>query len=130
MNYIEKMVRNVEIIARRTQELNPHAPPTWADSIVDDLNAHEIGVAIGYIFQSVFSADDESVLDIRLHDALYLIAISNQLPDAHQTSVKDLGCMTSYAVNKYEREEFRRLALLRFEYLGQRRKHLFLRLDI
>jgi hypothetical protein len=72
---------------------------------MNDLNAHEIGVAIDFIFQSVFSMDDESVLDIRLHDALYLIAIGNQLHGAQHRNVKDLGCMTSFAVEKYEREE-------------------------
>lgn len=103
MNYIEKMYRNVEIIARRTQQLNSNAHPGWADGIVGLLDAHEIGVAIDFIFQDVFR-NDEDVLDIRLHDALYLIAIGNQV-GAQQTSVKDLGCMTSYAVKKYEQEE-------------------------
>ena len=101
MHYIEKMYRNVELIAHRTQQLNPHAPPAWADSIAGLLDAHEIGVAIDFIFQDVFR-EDEFALDISLHDVLYLIAIGNQV-GAHHTTPKDLGCMTSYAVKKYER---------------------------
>lgn len=70
---------------------------------MEDINAHEIGVAIDFIFQSVFSMDDESVLDIRLHDAFYWIAIGNQV-GAQSRRAKDLDCITSYAVRKYERE--------------------------
>ena len=106
MHYIEKMYRNVEAIARRTQALNSHAPPGWADGIVDLLNAHEIGVAIDSIFQSIFDVDDDEILDISLHDSLYLIAIGNQVNSHHRTA-KDLGFVQSHAVKKWERDELK-----------------------
>ena len=78
MREITGMYLNVQKIAHRTEKLNP-SKPGCMDNVLDLLEVNEIGVAVDFIFQGILNADDHLLIDISLHDLVFLIEVVAQV---------------------------------------------------